>query len=48
MGERDKVWEHGNNLFPGFKQVLFQRILSGWSYKVEGAFDGERWKYFPV
>jgi hypothetical protein len=29
-------------------QVLFERILRGWSYKVEGAFDRERWKYFSV
>jgi hypothetical protein len=29
-------------------QVLFERILRGWSYKVEGAFGGKMWKYFPV
>jgi hypothetical protein len=29
-------------------QVLFERILRGWSYKVEEAFGGEIWKYFPV
>jgi hypothetical protein len=29
-------------------QVLFERISRGWIYKVEGAFDGEKWKYFPV
>jgi hypothetical protein len=28
--------------------VLFERILRGWSHKVEGAFGGERWKYFLV
>jgi hypothetical protein len=28
--------------------VLFEGILRGWSHKVEGAFGGERWKYFPV
>jgi hypothetical protein len=28
--------------------VLFERILRGWSHKVEGAFGEERWKYFPV
>jgi hypothetical protein len=29
-------------------QVLFERILRGWSHNVEGAFGGERWKYFPM
>jgi hypothetical protein len=29
-------------------QVLFERILRGWSYKVEGAYGGEKWKYFTV
>jgi hypothetical protein len=29
-------------------QVLFKRILRGWSYKVEGAFGGEKWEYFVV
>jgi hypothetical protein len=29
-------------------QVLFKRILRGWSYKVEGAFGGEKWKCFAV
>jgi hypothetical protein len=26
--------------------VLFETISRGWSHKVEGAFGGERWKYF--
>jgi hypothetical protein len=29
-------------------QVLFERILSGCSYKVDGAFGGETWEYFVV
>jgi hypothetical protein len=29
-------------------QVLLERILRGWSYKVQGAFGGKKWKYFPV
>jgi hypothetical protein len=29
-------------------QVLFKRILRGWSHKVEGAFGGERLKCFLV
>jgi hypothetical protein len=29
-------------------QVLFERIPWGWSYKVEGAFDEEKWEYFMV
>jgi hypothetical protein len=23
MGERDEVWQHGENLFPGFKCMYF-------------------------
>jgi hypothetical protein len=34
--------------FLGSSAILFERISSGWSYKVEGAFGGERWKYFLV
>jgi hypothetical protein len=33
-------------LIPGVQvQVLFENISKGWSYKVEGAFDREKWKY---
>jgi hypothetical protein len=32
MGERNEVWV----------QVLFERILRGWSYKFEGAFGGKK------
>jgi hypothetical protein len=42
MGERDEVWQHGENLFPGFKcMYCLKKISRGRSHKVEGAFGGE-------
>jgi hypothetical protein len=29
-------------------QVLFETILMGWSYKVEGAFGWKKWEYLVV
>jgi hypothetical protein len=29
MGERDQVWEHGENLFPGFKCKYCVKEFSG-------------------
>jgi hypothetical protein len=49
MGKRDEVWQHGENLFFRVQvHVLFKRILRGWGQKVEGAFGGDKWKYFSV
>jgi hypothetical protein len=49
MGERDKVWEYGDNLFFGFKcKYCFKEFRRGEATKVEGAFGGEMWKYFRV
>jgi hypothetical protein len=29
MGVRDQVWEHGENLFPGFKCKYYMKEFSG-------------------
>jgi hypothetical protein len=29
MGERDQVWEHGENLFPGFKCMYYVKEFRG-------------------
>jgi hypothetical protein len=42
MRERDVVWEHRENLFPGFKcKYCVKRISWWWRYKVERVFSGE-------
>jgi hypothetical protein len=47
-GEGSSVGAWGQFISRVLVQVLFERILRGWSYKVEGAFSREKWKYFPV
>jgi hypothetical protein len=34
--------------FPGLSAGIVWKNFEGWSYKVEGAFGGKKWKYFPV
>jgi hypothetical protein len=41
-GEGSNVGVWRKFIFSVQVQVLFERILRGWSYKIEGAFGGEK------
>jgi hypothetical protein len=41
-GEGSSVGAWGQFISRVLVQVLFERILRGWSYEVEGAFNGEK------
>jgi hypothetical protein len=43
IGERDVVWEHGENLFPGFKCKYYVKECGGAATRLKGHLAEKSW-----